>query len=601
MLNIDPSKLTKEQSKQLYALISNPAVFGEAFLKDPTDGKSKMKLRFYQHELLDQKNRKKVIRMARRTGKTVAMVVEIIWKAFTFDDKQILVVTPYQSQIEVIFDFIEKMIKDVPDLEQSCKIKRSPFYKIEWGNGSIIKGFTAGTRSGQAAQSIRGQDATDIYLDEVDYMGSSAINAIMAIETSRPDVAVWASSTPSGKREQFYLWATNKKLGYKEFHYTSAVLPHWSPQLQEARRAECADENQFLQEYMAEWGHEAFGVYAADLVDRSLRDYRYLPFVSYSGKKYQGCIAEKDPGNIYMMGVDWNEEKAGTRLVIWEYIRNHPDRSLVGKLRVFYHENVSDEIKKIKNIKHQHNIEVTKRVIALAEKYNCSSVYLDKGHGHTNFELILSWYKRQGRLAEAKARYKVIDFGEIIQIRTADGRLEDKYAKEFMVGSAVKFFEQDMLVFPEFEDERYSLVGQFREFVVEKIGASGRRKYTDNNEDSHTAAILGLHAFVLEYSELSPKLVSTTGIGYAKGLRDYPTRGSATSEEETTIPGVQKRGPALKEIATKHGLSYSYSRDPRDKDDRIGGSSVDRSKVSRAMRRVARPARTFTGNSRRGF
>jgi len=579
----------KELDEQaLYKLMKDPVAWVEHYLKDPDRGREPARLRWYQKDLLNEKNPRKVVRMGRRTGKTVAMCYEMIWKAVTFGDRDILVVTPYQSQIDMIFEKVAAIINNVPEIQSSIKIRKSPFYLITFGNGSKIKGFTAGTRSGQSAEGIRGQDATDIYLDEVDYMGSKAISAINAIRVSRPTVYIWASSTPRGIREQFYHWCTNKRLGFSEFHYGSDVLPHWTDELARTLREECSDQNTYLQEYMAEWGHEAQGVYSHALIDAALINYTYRLGKDYKGNTIEGTIHQYNPNNIYVMGVDWNGEGVGTRAVIWEWVNEHPDPRFVGKIRVFYHENLMDSPRK-KDIEFQHNIESVKRVIELKEKYHCTHVYLDKGHGHTNYELILKYYKDKGGMAEAREIYKPIDFNSKIPVRAPDGTKSEKWAKEFMVGSSVRFFENGMLVFPEIEDERYGLVGQYREYIVERIGTTGRKKYTDENEDSLTAANLGLHAFVMEYSELSTTRVQVTGIGRASGNRDYPVREPAyAGEENKPLPGTTKRGPALQQLVAKSGLPYSYSHDPRARTDSLPSGRED---ARRAVKRLSKPRR----------
>lgn len=944
--------LNSVELQDALTLINDPVKWVETYLKNPEDGKSPLRLRNYQRDILSYRGRKKVLRMGRRMGKTVAMCAEIIWKAVTYADKQILVVAPYQAQIDLIFDFITKMMHDVPDIESSCSVKRSPFYRIELGNGSVIKGFTAGTRSGQAAESIRGQDGTDIYLDEVDYMGAKAVGAVKAIEASRPHVEVWASSTPSGKREQFYMWcfpsgtnislanglyvqiediktgdkvlaasgeedkvvgvyvravdedgiklsvrgimdplvatkehpvwaiklnktrgefvpicdikvgehveipvvrgvggnitlpdfpidrSTSNRLesrytqrrmidsgyrnvvdkrrhiafnrtceiintansnptfkkslyrllgyylaegnllyttsngqrfeagvefslnsneteyrdeiltlgksvlgldgvvydlrkygqqcqqiafhgnfatllfrhlggeysdhkmlhqsvfldtefymdivdtyfngdgcyihngrsfvtvskqlaiqiwqlllrsgkvasirkvkktegkkqayliyefvtkdekhgmflqgghlysqvtstetehiheqvynfetlythtyvangvgvhnctnpeafGFRHFHYTIRDLPHYTTELEKMFRMEAPDENHFAQEYLADWGNEAQGVYPQELIDSAVRPYSYKPLFT-DGVQLPGCLLEHQPGqNIYVMGVDWNAEGVGTRVVVWEWMIASHDASLKNKFRVFYHENVNDYLKS-RGVGYQHNIDSTKRVIQLAEHFACSNVYTDKGYGHTNLELIFDTYKKKGQLEKAIRMYKPVDFGSKVQIQSPDGRIVEKFAKEFIVSNAQRFLESDMLIFPSIEDEKYKLVGQFREFVVEKIGVTGRRKYTDVNEDSHTAAILGLFALFENFSVLSSINREEEVVRKSRAVRkDLPARDVGALTEKH-IPGSNNAKPTdFSKLAGKHGFKYvdGSKGDPRD-------------------------------------
>jgi hypothetical protein len=592
--------ISTTDKKAVYELISDPVKWCEYYLKNPTNPKLPLRLRPYQKNILLCRENKKVLRMARRLGKTVAMVCEILWKATTHKNKIILVVTPYQSQVELIFNFIETMIQDVPELQGACKVRRSPFHVIEFNNKTKVLGFTAGTRSGQKGEGVRGQDATDMYLDEVDYMGSTAINAIKAIELSRPTVNIWASSTPTGKREQFYKWCIDKTLGFKEFHYTAEALPHWNEDMARRFRAECTDQNQFVQEYMAGWGHEAQGVFPPLLLDAAKLDYRYVDWQDVRGRVHPGCVRERRPENLYVLGIDWNGEGVGTRAVVLEWIISHENPKMMNKIRVFYHENIAETLR-ARGITHHSNLSSVDRVMELADSYGCSFIYLDKGYGHTNYELILERAKKRGQ-KNILNRYKEIDFNSRTLIRRPDGRMEEKWTKEFMVSSIVRFLENRMLILPEFEDDRYSLIGQMREYIVERETVTGRKKFTDVNEDSLVAMMLGIHAFMMEYSEFTQSRRTATEMGYAKGLRDVPVRESSDGEEKfkPMFQESEVRGPAFEEQARKHGLDYNYTRDHRDLNDRAPDKQEDaRTREGfRVLRGLATPRRT--NSTRRG-
>lgn len=100
------------------------------------------------------------------TGKTSSMVMHIIWYAYTHRDSKQIIATPYQSQIDLIFDMIRQYIKSAPGLSSSIVRDIKNPSKIELSNGAIIRGFTAGTKNGDSGASLRGQAADWIYLDE---------------------------------------------------------------------------------------------------------------------------------------------------------------------------------------------------------------------------------------------------------------------------------------------------------------------------------------------------------------------------------------------------------------------------------------------------
>jgi hypothetical protein len=83
----------------------------------------------------------------------------MLWYAFTHKNASLIVATPYENQITVIFDQLRKFIDQAPEIRSSIALDRRNPQHIQLKNGSKIKGFTAGTRSGAAGGSLRGQRA----------------------------------------------------------------------------------------------------------------------------------------------------------------------------------------------------------------------------------------------------------------------------------------------------------------------------------------------------------------------------------------------------------------------------------------------------------
>ncbi|MEX3713541.1 LAGLIDADG family homing endonuclease [Cytobacillus horneckiae] len=97
---------------------------------------------------------------------TWTMCAHMLWVAFTCNGGTKLkkgaicvVATPYDNQARLIFDQLKTFIEGNPVLQESIKsITKNP-YVIEFKNGSVIRLFTAGTRSGAEGGSLRGQAA----------------------------------------------------------------------------------------------------------------------------------------------------------------------------------------------------------------------------------------------------------------------------------------------------------------------------------------------------------------------------------------------------------------------------------------------------------
>lgn len=104
---------------------------------------------------------------------TWTMTAHMLWAAYTnIGGKKkegrtvCLVATPYDSQAREIFDQLRTFINDSEILTSSVKsITKNPYY-IEFHNGSKIKLYTTGAKTGAGGASIRGQQADYIYLDK---------------------------------------------------------------------------------------------------------------------------------------------------------------------------------------------------------------------------------------------------------------------------------------------------------------------------------------------------------------------------------------------------------------------------------------------------
>ena len=52
-------------------------------------------------------------------------------------------------------------------------------------------------------------------MDEVDYMSDADFDSVTAIAAERSDIGIVMSSTPTGRRSQFYKACTNKAMGLR--------------------------------------------------------------------------------------------------------------------------------------------------------------------------------------------------------------------------------------------------------------------------------------------------------------------------------------------------------------------------------------------------
>lgn len=105
---------------------------------------------------------------------TWTMCAHMLWVAFTCNGgtklksgAKCVVATPYDNQARLIFDQLKTFVDGNPVLAESIKSVTKNPYVIEFKNGSIIRLFTAGTRSGAEGGSLRGQAADWLYMDKL--------------------------------------------------------------------------------------------------------------------------------------------------------------------------------------------------------------------------------------------------------------------------------------------------------------------------------------------------------------------------------------------------------------------------------------------------
>ena len=203
----------------------NPEEYYSWLQKNPTksiEGNSRYH-RPYQAEMLRCQALRKVFRIGRQAGKTECLVVSMLYAMFTkpsipkTEGFEIILITPYQAQIDLIFTRMMQLIRSSSITQNSLKRHvKAPMYSIQLHNDSKVTGFTAGTKSGGNADAVRGQHGHMLVFDEADYLSSADVDSALSIITNYPNATVWMSSTPSGRRERFFQTCGSRI--FKEYH-----------------------------------------------------------------------------------------------------------------------------------------------------------------------------------------------------------------------------------------------------------------------------------------------------------------------------------------------------------------------------------------------
>ena len=290
-MTVESSGFSPAQIKKMKSVMSDPVIWAQVFLNTYDGAKkceTKWTARWYQIEALRDKSLKKVLRQGRRTGKTEVMVVDMLWRAYTRRNYRCLTVTPYENQVRLQFQRLKELIDASPMLSAEVVSSTKNPYAIHFKNHSAIFGFTTGASSGNGGASIRGQRADTIYMDEVDYMSDADFDSVTAIAAERADIGIVMSSTPTGRRSQFFKACTNPKMGYKEHYHPSTHNPSWGVEMEAELRAQLSEQG-YIHEVLAEFGTEDAGVFNKDKVDEAMT-YELYAYNELDFYQKQRCI-----------------------------------------------------------------------------------------------------------------------------------------------------------------------------------------------------------------------------------------------------------------------------------------------------------------------
>jgi replicative DNA helicase len=431
---------------------------------------------------------------------------------------RILVFCPYESQVDELWNTFVQLIGDSPLLmEQVIKVRTSDVHLIEFKGqgdspGSTIEGYTIGISSSNQGTSLRGLSADMIFIDEMDHIPGEIIEqVIFPITTTHHDVRLRVCSTPSGKREQFYKWATTaKEIGWYHSHVQS-----WHPDNDNWLSIEKAKEKGipisdssefqvknstsssiFEREYGAEFGEEFGGVFKHHFINRCL--FKYGRAINVSDPDLFDPGFMQHPEHKYILGVDWNSYLNGGQVVLVEYCttptavtyyddvkKQDVSVDFTGKYRLFYRRGIKSK-------------EATQRltrqeIIRLASHFRIDYIYVDYGAGDTNIEE-LTLFGRSNPHLNLSQKLVVVDSGAVVE--HYDHILRQtvkKRNKTLMVNFSVISLEEGMMILPKEEDSQSRLVGQMRSYLVKGITTRGEYAYEgpDHILDAFNLAIYG--------------------------------------------------------------------------------------------------------------
>jgi replicative DNA helicase len=526
--------ISADQQRQIH-LSKDPCRWAKHFLQAET--------RVYQTLILRDPALRKVLRAGRRLGKTFSMAIALLHYSYTHKDGRCLVIAPMKSHVELIYQEILRLASKNEIVMNSITRKvTSPQFMIQFSNGSTIRFFTSGMRSGGKSDVARGQEAHIIVLDEMDYMHADDLDALYAMlqktAEDQPDKILIGASTPTGRRERFWEWCRSAR--FQEFWFPSYCNPYFSKE-QEDEFREQYSEMGYRHEIEADWGEDAEGVYPRKFIDKAFIDpsWDYTPEI-------------QSARSFYTIGVDWDKYGAGTNIVVLETCNeNYEDERFRNKVRVVYREEIPKSEYTLTN--------GVNRIVELNESFHPKHIYVDRGYGEVQVELLRK-YGTENPKSNLRDRVKGIGFGESIEIRDPYTKLPiKKEIKPYMVDNLTQYLEREAILFPASDEELYM---QLISYVVVRTTQMGRPIFEAGGsamDHAHDALMLALLAITQNYGDFSKLKVARNTESFSNtffmpktssasddGDKEAPASGImvTTKRNSNLMPGIRKGRPA---------------------------------------------------------
>ena len=492
--------------------------------------------RVYQILILRDPSLRKVLRAGRRLGKTFSMAIQLLHYSYTNKDGRSLVVAPMKTQVELIYQEILRIAQKNEVVMNSITRKvTSPQFMIQFSNGSTIRFFTSGMRSGGKSDVARGQEAHLIILDEMDYMHSGDLDALYAMlqktAEDQPDKVLMGASTPTGRRERFWEWCRSER--FQEFWFPSYCNPFFSKEQEEEFREQYSSSG-YRHEIEADWGEDSEGVYPRRFVDLAFVDpgWNYIPEITSAR-------------SFHTIGVDWDKYGAGTNIVVCEVCSdNYEDPQARGKVKVCYREEIA---------KSEYTLtKAVDRIIELNQIFNPRHIYVDRGFGEVQVEL-LTKYGVENPGSKLRERVKGIGFGESIDVRDPYTKLmTKKEMKPYMVDNLRQFLENEKIVFPADDDQLYM---ELISYVVVRMTSTGRPVFEAGGsamDHAHDALMLALLAIEQNYGDLNKMSLASDSYSFSNTI--FAKNIDDDDDDDGTSP-VMVIGKRASAVGAKTGFS----------------------------------------------
>lgn len=313
--------------------------------------------------------------------------------------------------------------------------------------------------------------------------------------------------------------------------------PHFDRGIEEEMRAEYT-EMDYRHEIEADWGEDTEGVYPRKYVD--------IAFNQHGQNWAYEAVRIPSRDSIYLMGVDWDKFGAGVNIVILEICGpEHAEKVCQNKIRVCFREEVR---------KGEYTLlDAVDRIINLNAIFNPKWIYVDRGYGEAQLELL----KKHGVNNPITGLNKKVighTFSDSIEMPDPQTKMMvKKEIKPFMVNNLRQMLEEEIIVFPASDEDLYM---QLISYVVRSISVYGRQTFEMAGkvpDHAHDALMLACLAYIVNYSDMMKLRLATKS--YTISNEAFLNTFNINTSEDENIAGAVWDSPQSAPVKIKRQMA----------------------------------------------
>lgn len=413
-----------------------------------------LELRDFQQEVLFCNSKRRVLRLPRRQGKTVAIAIAVQHYVLNNNKKKVLILAPSESNVLDIFkqlnDFINEsiLLKSLAIPQKGNRYyKSSPDYEARFLNGVTVLGKSTGN-----PDQARGKSADLMVMDETQFISKEALESVIPILGTNKDTKLIASSTPWDKDGYFYQLTVTPFVN--EFHYRFQDLEIYDPKLDKEYQETLPSKEAYIRDVLAEFTTTDRNVFPIRIIEPAIQDY---PFDNIE----LGVTA-----GTYTIGVDWNESTSGVHIVVLKQLQGE-NKIKLSNLIIVSPSNFT-QLKAIDTL------------ISLNKIYNPRYITTDVGFGNTQHQFLFK-YAEEHPESGLKQRLVPVDFNGSFDINLSNGQILKQKTKPFMVSILSRYLEEQKIILPKSLDSKGKLIDQMKKYEIVGISEGNVPKYSKGN------------------------------------------------------------------------------------------------------------------------